>query len=47
VQSTATGAEPAKRPIVYLDQLPNELWQIDATHWPLDDGSPCATDGVS
>ena len=36
--------EPHKRPrssfIRFEAQLPNELWQTDATHWALADGSP-------
>jgi len=35
--------QPQKRPRSsfrrFAAQLPNELWQIDATHWPLADGS--------
>ena len=37
--------EPHKRPrsswIRFAAALPNELWQMDATHWALADGSPC------
>jgi transposase InsO family protein len=36
--------QPRKRPhsslIRFVAELPNELWQIDATHWALADGSP-------
>ena len=37
--------EPHKRPrssfIRFQAELPNQLWQTDATHWALADGSPC------
>jgi transposase InsO family protein len=36
--------QPRKRPhsslIRFVAELPNQLWQIDATHWALADGSP-------
>ena len=38
-------AQPHKRPrsswIRFQAALPNELWQVDATHWTLADGSAC------
>lgn len=37
--------EPRKRPhssfIRFEAELPNQLWQTDATHWELADGKPC------
>ena len=37
--------QPRKRPrssfIRFQADLPNQLWQTDATHWALADGSPC------